>query len=272
MKKILVVLLLILSLSGCSNTNNISMGGSSSVHPLADVIKDDYSAEFPNQTISYDGPGSSKGVEGIKTGIYQFGFLSRNLKANEQDPRMKSEIIALDGIAVIVNNANPINNLSVTQLQDIYSGKITNWKEVGGNDQEISLVARDNASGTRSAFDDIIGIKSVSENALLYDSNGAVTQAVEHNINSIGYISFDTLNRNQNVIKAIDVNNITPSAKNIQSNQYQLYRPFIMVYYPDQLTKQSQEFLSWFDANKQRLVTEADFVTPGGSNESTTTR
>lgn len=270
MKRFLLFLWGLIILSGCSTDSNINMGGSSSVHPLADVIKNDYCAEYPGKTISYDGPGSSKGIEGIKTGIYQFGFLSRNVKDSEVDENMVVKNIAYDGIAIIVNLDNPVSELSMQQIKDIYEGKITNWKEVGGNDEVISLIARDNASGTRSAFDEIVGIENVTQSALLYDSNGAVSQAVQQNKSSIGYISFDTYLRNSSLVKAINVDGFAPNEENVANNNYQLYRPFVMVYYPDKLSTNSKEFLSWLEQNEDRLVQEAGFIPVGDNNESTT--
>lgn len=266
MKKVkyfLVILLFIFGISGCQ-TNTIAMGGSSSVHPLMDVVKDDYSAEFPDKHISYDGPGSSKGVEGIKNGIYQFGFLSREVKDSEKTPDMSIQTICYDGIAVVINNQNPINSLTTQQIKQIYQGEITNWNQVGGNDAPISVVARDNASGTRSSFDEIIGIEHVTDSAILYDSNGAITQNVQNNADSIGYISFDTLNRNQGLIKQVSVDGISPTAEAVINKEYKLYRPFVMVYYQDKLTSDGQEFLSWFEANLNRLVIEAGFIVNGG--------
>lgn len=269
MKKLMLLILSILAISGCRQNNIISMGGSSSILPLANEIKDDYQAEVPGMQINYDGPGSSKGIEGIKNGIYQFGFLSREVKDNEKTPDMVIQTIALDGIVIIVNNHNPISNLSSQQIKDIYQGNITNWKEVGGNDQAISLIARDNASGTRNAFDDILGIDNVSENALLYDSNGAVSQAVEQNPAAIGYVSFDTLARNPHLVNPLSVDGVSPTSTNVQNNTYKLYRPFIMVYYPEKLTTNSQSFLKWLEDNLNRLVQEAGFIVVGGENETT---
>lgn len=269
MKKLMLLILSILAISGCRQNNIISMGGSSSILPLANEIKDDYQAEVPGMQINYDGPGSSKGIEGIKNGIYQFGFLSREVKDNEKTPDMVIQTIALDGIVIVVNNHNPITNLNSEQIKDIYQGNITNWKEVGGNDQVISLIARDNASGTRNAFDDILGIDSVSENALLYDSNGAVSQAVEQNPAAIGYVSFDTLARKPHLVNPLSVDGVSATSTNVQNNTYKLYRPFIMAYYPEKLTANSQSFLKWLEDNLNRLVQEAGFIVVGGENEST---
>lgn len=259
----IILLLPLCFLAGCQE-KSIPMGGSSSVHPLMDVVKEDFRAEYPNEYISYDGPGSSKGVEGIKNGIYQFGFLSRELKDNEKTPDMSIETICLDGIALVVNNNNPITNLTSQQIKDIYEGVITNWQEVGGVDQQISIIARDNASGTRAAFDQVLGINQLSNNALLYDSNGAVVQAIENNVNAIGYISFDTLIRNENIIKPLSINSYAPTIFNVENKNYMLYRPFVMVYYQDKLTENSKVFLNWFNENKKRLVMEAGFIPIGG--------
>ena len=169
MKKIILLLLIMLSVSGCQSNNEINMGGSSSVLPLIENIKNDYQTLHNNIVVTYDGSGSSKGIEGVKNNIYQFGFLSRDLSAKEQEDHLNVKLLAYDGIALIVNPRNPINNLTTAQIKAIYSGTITNWQQVGGRDLNISLIARDDASGTRQAFDQIIGIKDLSEHSYRAD-------------------------------------------------------------------------------------------------------
>lgn len=266
MKKIILVLLMIL-LSGCGVVKEeIPLGGSNTVSPLMEAMIDDYKAEFPSEILTYDGPGSSKGIEGIKNGIYQFGFLSREIKDKEKDGEMNVEILALDGIVVIVNKNNPINNLTQDQIKKIYTGEITNWDELGGNGK-ISVVARDSASGTRSAFDELLKIDAVTTNAILYDSNGAVTQAVEQNKDAIGYISFATYEKNKEFLKGINVDGVAPTRENVISDKYKLYRPFMMVYYPNKLTNEGQKFLEWINQNKNRIVIEQGFIPNGEDNE-----
>ncbi len=267
MKKIILLLLIMLSVSGCQSNNEINMGGSSSVLPLIENIKNDYQTLHNNIVVTYDGSGSSKGIEGVKNNIYQFGFLSRDLSAKEQEDHLNVKLLAYDGIALIVNPRNPINNLTTAQIKAIYSGTITNWQQVGGRDLNISLIARDDASGTRQAFDQIIGIKDLSEKALLYDSNGAIAQAIMNNENAIGYVSFDTINRNKNVIKPLLVDNIAPQADNIFNKSYILYRPFLMVYYQDKLNANAQEFLQWLNQNLKSIITNSDFIYSEENNE-----
>lgn len=268
MKRLLAFILCLFVFSGCSTGESISMGGSSSVHPLADMFIEEYCAEYPGTTITYDGPGSSKGVEGIKTDIYQFGFLSREVKDSEKDDQMEIKTIANDGITVVVNPNNPVEDLTMEQIKGIFEGSITNWSEVGGNDEAISIVARDSASGTRSAFDEIVGVENLAESALQYDSNGAVAQAVEKNPASIGYISFATYAENSSVVKGVNVEGAAPTAENVSAGTYKLYRPFVMVYYPEKLTEKSKEFLTWLEENSSRIVEEAGFlpVSEGGNS------
>ena len=265
MKKIILFLMLILS--GCGiNKQEIPLGGSNTVSPLMEAMIDDYKAEYPSEILTYDGPGSSKGIEGIKNGIYQFGFLSREIKDSEKEEGMTVSTLALDGIVVIVNKNNPITNLTKEQIHDIYTGKITSWTELGGSGK-ISVVARDSASGTRSAFDDLLEIDSVTTNAILYDSNGAVTQAVEQNKDAIGYISFATFEKNKEFLKGVNVDGVSPTTENVMTDKYKLYRPFVMVYYPEKLSNEGQKFLQWINENKKRIVIEEGFISDGEENE-----
>ena len=262
-------MIFLLVLSGCGNSSSVSMGGSSSVHPLANVFIEDYKAEYPGSSLTYDGPGSSKGVEGVKNEIYDFGFLSRNVKDNEKTDGMTVETIALDGIVIIIQEDSLISDLTKDQIKGIYTGKITNWKQVGGKDKIISVVSRDSASGTRSAFDELLDLKEegVTNSALLYDSNGAVTQAVSQNDAAIGYISFETYERNKGIVKGLKVDGVEPSVQNVQNGTYNLFRPFVMVYKEDNLSEKNKNFLIWFEENIDRLVLESGFTPAGEDNE-----
>lgn len=269
MKKIIMLLLAaILILAGCSSedttSGSISAGGSTSVQPLFETYITAYQAEYPGVTITYEGKGSSDGITNTLNGTYAFGASSRELKPEEQVEGLEENVLAIDGISVVVHPDNPVQDLTIEQINQIYTGEITNWSEVGGNDAEISVVSRDSASGTRGAFEEIIGFGGeggtpLTQSAVQVDSNGAVAQTVAGNPNAIGYVSFEAVDE---TIKPLSVDGVEATKENVSNGTYPVSRPYILIYFPEELNETEQAFLDWVNVNKAELAEEAGLIAP----------
>lgn len=272
MKKLLSVLsVLIIALAGCSTSSEpVAVGGSTSVTSLFDSYIEEYTAENPSAEISYDAKGSGAATEGINNGTYNIGTLSRETKPEEQDASITESIIAIDGIAVATHPNNPVKELSMQQLLDIYTGKITNWKEVGGNDKTISVISREDNSGTRSAFEELVGFgpdadtpTPLVQTAILAGSNGEVAQTVQGNEDAIGYLSFATLEENKTTLNPVAIEKVNPTIEEVLAGNYLLSRPFIMVYKEAELSDSAKDFVSWIEENKDALAEENGYIPAG---------
>lgn len=234
-----VALLLVLSLvlAGCGNgrekagdnkaggKTTVTVAGSTSVQPLSEELANAYRQKNPNVTINVQGGGSSQGIKAASDGIAEIGASSRDLKESEK-ANLKEIPIAIDGIAIAVHSTNTaIDNLSLEQIKGIFSGKITNWKEVGGPDAAISVVTREAGSGTRGAFEEIVmGEAAITDQAITQASNGAVRTTVAGDENAIGYLSLGYLSPD---VKGVKVDNVEPSVENIKNGSYKVKRPFL---------------------------------------------
>ncbi len=227
-------------------SGTIVITGSTSVEKILNDMKDEFEALNPDVTIEYTGSGSSAGITDTKAGTNNIGASSRNLKDDEKEDALKTEVFAYDGIAVIVNPANTaMADITEEQLADIYSGKVTNWKELGGNDADIFVVSREESSGTRSAFEELIGLEDaggLTGNAAVSEGNGPVQAAVAGNENAIGYVSFSFID---DTVKPLTVAGVEATAENAKSGDYPLSRPFLFCYYEDKATDAGLAFLEF---------------------------
>lgn len=227
-------------------SGTVVITGSTSVEKILTEMKDEFCAMYPNVNIEYTGSGSSAGIKDTKAGTNNIGASSRELKEEEKEEALKSEVFAYDGIAVIVNPANEAaKDITVEQLCDIYSGKITNWSEVGGNDGEIFVVSREESSGTRSAFEELIALEDaggLTATAAVSEGNGPVQAAVAENANAIGYVSFAFIDE---TVKALTVGGVEPTAELAKAGEYPLSRPFLFCYYEDKAGEAGKAFLEF---------------------------
>lgn len=232
----LIMVMLMFVMSGCQTdspaTNGgelsgvITIAGSTSVQPFSDRLKETFEDKFPNVTINVQGGGSTAGGTSVLSGAAQIGALSRELK-DEEKAQLNEIIVAQDGIAVIVHPSNPVNNLTLEQIRKIYTGEITNWEQVGGQNQQINVVTREEGSGTRGAFEDIVMAKQeMSGTIITQGSQGAVMASVEGDVQSIGYTSIAALT---DTVKAVSVDGVAPSTETIQDGSYKVARPFLYV-------------------------------------------
>lgn len=207
-------------------SGSITMSGSTSMEKLANAVAESFMAKYPEVTVSAEFVGSSAGIEALQAGSVDIGNASRELKDSETAAGVVENVVAIDGIAVVVNPATTVNDLTKEQLTKIYTGEITNWKDLGGEDAPIVVVGREAGSGTRGAFEELLGI----EGQCVYtggeiESTGAVMAKVASTPGSIGYVSLDVLD---DTVTAVKLEGVEPTADNIKAGSYFLSRPFVM--------------------------------------------
>lgn len=224
---LLLALLALPLLSGCSRGEaGITVAGSTSVQPFAELLAEEYMREHPGTGINVQGGGSSAGIQAALTGAAAIGMSSRELKPDEAR-QLKPITIALDAIAVVIHPSNPVRDLSVEQVRRIFAGQSANWEEFGGPNREIHVVTREEGSGTRGAFQELVmGKVDISPAAIVQDSNGAVRQVVADDPDAIGYISLGLVN---DQVKAVRTDGVVASIENVKAGTYKLVRPFLFV-------------------------------------------
>lgn len=185
---------------------------------------------------------------------------SRDLKDEEKSSGISQSEMAIDGIGVITHKNNDVKSLTIDQVKDIYTGKITNWKEVGGKDAPIVVVSREDGSGTRDAFQEIIGYDStqLTKKAQISDGNGNIKSTVAGNENAIGYTSFSYLDES---INSTQIDGVDPTAENAKSGKYKLARPFLLVYKEDSLSENGKRFIDYvLSEDRQKIVEEKGLI------------
>ncbi len=208
-------------LSGTVNTD-----GSTSMADVMGVLTETFKEVQPDITVNYSGTGSGSGISGVLSGTCDIGLSSRDLKQEEIDQGAVAHVVALDGVAVVVNPANSVADLTVEQIAGIYTGKITNWKDLGGADAPIAVYGREDGSGTRSAFEEIAGVEGECVYTNEYGSTGDVIGNVAGNENAIGYASLSAVDDS---VSAVKVGGVAPSEATVKDGTYTIQRPFVMV-------------------------------------------
>ena len=223
----LFLLLFILFAVGCQRSRaGITVAGSTSVEPFAELLAEEYMSRHPESHIYVQGGGSTAGIEAAITGAANIGMSSRNLLNDEK--KLYSVTVAKDAIAIIVHPKSSIDNLPLEQIREVFSGKITNWRELGGPNHPVNIVTREEGSGTRESFQKfVMDREDISLGALVQDSNGAVRQVVASDPNAIGYISLGLVN---NQVKALKISGVEPGLNNVYNGKYTLVRPFLFVF------------------------------------------
>ena len=209
------------ALSGAVSTN-----GSTSMEKVINILAEQFMIDNPDVTVTYDPTGSGTGIESVSNGSCDIGLSSRALKSSETG--LVGTVVALDGIAIIVNKDCPVEDLTVEQIAAIFKGEITNWKEVGGEDLEISCIGRESGSGTRDGFESVTDTKDACVLAQELTSTGAVISAVAANPNAIGYASLSAV-EGQDGIKAVSVGGVACSEDTVLDGTYKVQRPFVLV-------------------------------------------
>lgn len=265
---LIVALSFIISLmSACSQNSNASIivAGSTSVQPYAEILSEEYMILNPNSEIDIQGGGSSSGITAAKSGTANIGMSSRAL--NESEKSMRYVEIARDGLVVIVNPNNPIKDLSIKKIRDIYSSTITEWSQLGGSKSKIHVITREEGSGTRSAFNELVmGKKEITPKAIVQDSNGAVRQLVADDPNAIGFISLGLVDE---TVKALNLEGIAATRESILDGNYSLSRPFLFIT-KDEPTGQTKKFLDFVLSSEGQKILSNEGLIPtmeGTKNE-----
>ncbi|MDW6004559.1 phosphate ABC transporter substrate-binding protein [Vibrio mangrovi] len=236
----------------------INVSGSTSVARIMDILAEDYNKTHPKSYVAVQGVGSTAGITLLKKGVADIAMSSRYLTEGELEENLHIQLLAYDGLAIVVNLANPVKNLTREQLYKIYKGQITNWKELGGNDQRIAVVTREASSGTRFSFESLLGLTRVVNNRLVSDinasnlvvnSNSMVKTLVNHNTRAIGFISTGSVDQS---IKAVPFEGVMASSETISDGSYQLSRPFLVVHYSDKASPETKDFVRYLQSDRVR--------------------
>ena len=241
MKKIISLMveaeLLVAALAGCGTTNTdtpndngqvsgtVSTDGSTSMEKVIGFLSEAYMEENSAVKVTYNPTGSGSGIKAVQAGSCDIGLASRDLKPEEATD-LNGTVVAIDGIAMIVNKENPVKDLTIEQIAALYKGEITNWSEVGGLDAPVVLIGREAASGTRDGFESITDTEDACKYNQELTSTGDVVQTVSSNPNAIGYASLASV---KDTVKLISVEGVTPTTKTIQDGSYKIQRNFVMV-------------------------------------------
>ena len=209
-----------------SVSGTVSTDGSTSMEKVIGALSESYMAANKDVTVNYNPTGSGAGITAVQEGTCDIGLSSRALKDEEKAAGLKETVLAYDGIAIIVHPDNPVSDLSIEQIAKLYTGEITNWKDVGGSDAEVVLIGREAASGTRDGFESITGTKDKCQYRQELTSTGDVITAVSQNPDAIGYASLAAI---KDSVKALSVNGVTPSEATVKDGSYQVQRPFVLV-------------------------------------------
>ena len=242
-------------------SGSISMVGSTSMEKLANALSEAFMEKYPDVTVTAEFVGSGAGVEAVTNGTADIGNSSRSLKDEEKDAGVVENVVAIDGIAVCVDPANEVANLTKEQLTNIYNGTVTNWKEVGGADEPIIVIGREAGSGTRGAFEELVDLVDGCKYANELDSTGAVIAKVASTPGAIGYASLDALDDS---VKALSLEGVEATAENIKAGNYFLSRPFVMAT-KGEISEQNDLVQAWFDFvlgdEGQQVASEVGLIT-----------
>ena len=242
-------------------SGSISMVGSTSMGKLANALSEAFMEEYPEVTVTAEFVGSGAGIEAVTNGTADIGNSSRSLKDEEKAAGVVENVVAIDGIAVCVDPANEVADLTKEQLTNIYNGTVTNWKEVGGADEPIIVIGREAGSGTRGAFEELVDLKDACKYANELDSTGAVIAKVASTPGAIGYASLDALDDS---VKALSLEGVEATAENIKAGNYFLSRPFVMAT-KGEISEQNDLVQAWFDFvlgdEGQQVASEVGLIT-----------
>ena len=237
----------------------VTVSGSTSVGSPMEKLAEAFEGKNSGVKVEVQQLGSSAGIKNAIEGVSEIGMSSRDLKDEEKSSGLKETIIATDGIAVITNKANKVTDLTLDQVKDIYTGKITNWKEVGGEDAPIVVVSREDGSGTRDGFQEKVGFESeeLIKDAQISDGSGNIKSTVEGNVNAIGYISFGYVDE---AVNAVKVDGVEINHETVANTEYVIARPFILVN-KDGISDNAQALIDFILSDEgQSILEEKGFI------------
>lgn len=242
-----------------NNEGTVSTDGSTSMEKVIGALGEAFEEANKGISFTYNPTGSGSGIEAVTAGRCDIGLSSRALKDDEKSKGLKETTLALDGIAIIVNPQNSVSNLSLDDITKIYTGEVTNWKDVGGSDGEIVLIGREASSGTRDGFESITKTKDKCQYRQELTSTGDVITAVSQNPNAIGYASLASVKES---VKAVSVDNVTPSEETVKDGSYVVQRPFVLVTKENEnLSDSAQKFFDYItSSDAASIISEAGAV------------
>ena len=228
------------------NTNlsgSVTLAGSTSMEKLANAMNEAFMEKYPSVSATAEFTGSSAGIESLAAGSVDIGDASRALSDDEKGQGIVENIVAIDGIAVITDTDNTITDIKSEDLAKVYTGEITNWKDLGGKDEQIVVIGREAGSGTRDAFEELMDVKDSCKYAQELDSTGAVLAKVAATPGAVGYVSLDVLD---DTVNGLQINSVEPTEENILAGTYVLQRPFVMAT-KGEISEQSEQVQAYFD-------------------------
>lgn len=226
-----------------SLTGTISLAGSTSMEKLCEAMSESFMADNQGITVTVEYVGSGAGIESLSKGSVDIGNSSRNLKPEELSNGCVENVVALDGIAVIVDKNNGVTDISSENLKNLYTGEIKNWKELGGADEAVVVIGREAGSGTRDAFEELLELKDKCDYAQQLDSTGAVLAKVASTPGAIGYVSLDVVDDS---VVSVSIDSVEANEQNILAGKYLLSRPFVMATKGD-VSSQNELVQKWFE-------------------------
>lgn len=264
--------MIIILVAGCGKKNEenktntdtppetVTISGSTSVGPLIEKEAEKFKKENTGINVEINQIGSSAGIKDAINGTVEIGMSSRDLKEEEIAEGLVEVEVAFDGMAVITSKNNKIDSLKLSDVKYIYTGKITNWKDVGGEDSQIVVVSREDGSGTRDAFQEIVGYTSeeLYKESIIGDGSGNIKTTVAGNNHAIGFISFEYIDDSVNAVK---IDDIAPIAENVKNGEYKLSRPFLLVYKEENLKENGNKLIDFILSKEgQNIVEESGLI------------
>ncbi len=259
---ITVLSLTLAAMTGCGKSvgGTVSTDGSTSMEKVIGALGEAFEANNSGVTFTYNPTGSGSGITAVSEGRCDIGLSSRNLKEEEKAQGLTETILALDGIAVIVNPDNPVNDLDLETIGRIYTGEITNWKDIGGNDLEIVLIGREAGSGTRDGFESITDTEDACKYRQELTSTGDVITTVAGNPGAIGYASLASV---KETVKALSVGGIVPSEETVKDGSYVVQRPFVLVTKSGtKLSATAQKFFDYITSSEANEIISSAGAVP----------
>lgn len=229
--------------SNATLSGTITLAGSTSMEKLCEAMSESFMEKYPDITVTVEYTGSGAGLESLAAGSVDIGNASRNLKDEELNGGSVENVVAIDGIAVITDKENTVEDLSAEDLAKIYKGQVKNWKDLGGNDEQIVVIGREAGSGTRDAFEEILEVADACNYAQEIDSTGGVLAKVASTPGAIGYVSLDVVD---DTVNAVSLNGVAPTEEQILAGSYLLSRPFVMAT-KGTIEEQNELVQEWFN-------------------------
>lgn len=241
-------------------TGTVTMNGSTSMEKFANALDEAFMAKYPGIQATVQFTGSGAGIEAVANGTVDIGNSSRALKDEEKAKGLVENVVAIDGIAVVVDTANPVEDITKEQLAQVYSGQITNWKDLGGSDQQIVVIGREASSGTRGAFEELLKLEDKCKYAQEIDSTGAVMAKVAATPGAIGYVSLDVID---DTVHTLKIDGAEATEENIKAGTYALQRPFVMAT-KGEISEQSeavQELFNYINSDEgQQIISKVGLI------------